>query len=452
MSKTSSFDVFSSPVVIVVPESPLPITQSDMSVEIHYADIAQDAPITASDLAGVLIQVKGKMHVRGDATASLPKKQYGVKLHHEPQSGHFLGMEHGGKHWVFNDCGAVDYTLLRNVLAFTMQRALGQYAPQYKFFELFVFDPGFDLSNISASTLGDAYQGLYLNFDKIRFESARVQAPQDWKSQGSAYAIIQANQSSAKYLSLAPSPPLTGNVEIYEPELKDLTEAEQGDFTRWYIDSTLTHGWAGRFAQLYSNYVASTPPSPIPESDFPPIRSSTDYASFAAYFVLNEIAKDPDGYHKSTFMVKRQDTCFAGPLWDKNKSYGNKASCSGYPNDYVSPEGWLFSLAGQSPCWWHVMIRDPQFQQTVQAYWKLLLAELSINPLQGDWIDALIDSQVQDLNTSGALARDSARWPSAFNQGGAYATQVAQLKNYLCERVAWIDNNLTSMLASYQAS
>ena len=77
---------------------------------------------------------------------------------------------------------------------------------------------------------------------------------------------------------------------------------------------------------------------------FNKLKETTDIQSFVEYFLLNELVKDPDGYHKSTFMYKTADTCsspsfvpgdtcsdadivpgkvFAGPLWDKNKSYGN---------------------------------------------------------------------------------------------------------------------------------
>lgn len=218
---------FSNPVVFVIPESALPITKKGSKTSIYYADIDQTAPIKLTDLYNKLINVNGKMHVRGDATAAMPKQQYAVKLKDSPSAGNFLGMEKGGKHWVFNDCGAVDYTLLRNTFAFTQQRAMGQYAPAFKFFELFILPPGVDLKTIITSTteLAEYYHGLYLNFDKIRFQSSRINLPYKKKKKDmtSDYAIVQLNQSSDKYLQLTPNPPLTANVEIYEPKLKDMS-------------------------------------------------------------------------------------------------------------------------------------------------------------------------------------------------------------------------------------
>ncbi|KGI77083.1 CotH kinase family protein [Oleiagrimonas soli] len=444
----SSFDQFSSPVVLVAPQASASASAAHQhpTYDIYYADIAPGTTVQTADLAAQLTHVQGSMHVRGEATKSLAKKQYGVSLDTDPSPEHFLGMANGGKHWVFNDCGAVDFTLLRNVLAFSMQRSLGHYAPQHKFFELFICEAGFEPSTIDAAVLQAAYQGVYLNFDKIRFQPDRIEAPYDAKHPTVDYAIVQANQGNPEYLALEPRPPLTGNVEIYEPKLSDMSADLQAAFSAWYIDSTLTQGWAGQFAALYSDYVAQQ--KPIPAASFAPLQTTTDYPSFAAYFVLNEIAKDPDGYHKSTFMVKRKGSCYAGPLWDKNKSYGNVASCSQYPQGYVKPDGWLFSIAGQAPCWWHVMIRDPAFQDEVRACWRALVAMLAINPKQGDWIDALIDDNVAYLQSTGALARNAARWP-AQHTGGSYASQVAELKSYLAQRIAWIDANLETMLASY---
>lgn len=440
---------FSNPIVFVISDNNLPISKIDTKVSIYYADIDQSSPVTLSNLYDKLTNLSGKMHVRGDATAAMPKQQYTIKLDSHPSNGNFLGMKKGGKHWVFNDCGAVDYTLLRNTFAFTQQRSLGQYAPAYKFFELFILPPNSNLKEIITSTTGLAsyYHGLYLNFDKIRFQKSRINLPYKKKKKDmtSDYAIIQLNQSSGKYLQLTPNPPLTANVEIYEPKLKDISTNIQTEFNNWFYNNSNT-AWAGYFANAYSNYIV--PNKPIPTSLFSDIKTVTDYTSFATYFVLNEIAKDPDGYHKSTFMVKNKSVCYAGPLWDKNKSYGNTASCIGYSQGYVKPNGWLFSITGQSPVWWIVLLKDPVFCKEIWKVWNSVVFNIIISGTNlPDWISTFIDTSVSYIKNTGALARDSQKWPNAYNSSTAnYDSQVTNFKNYLSQRLAWINDNLSDEL------
>jgi hypothetical protein len=451
---------FNNPVVFVISDSSLPITTTDTKVSIYYADIDKNSPVKLIDLYNKLTNVSGKMHVRGDATAAMPKQQYAVKLKDKPSPENFIGMDSGGKHWVFNDCGAVDYTLLRNTFAFNQQSAMGQYAPAYKFFELFILPPGSDLKTIiaSATDLATYYHGLYLNFDKIRFQGSRIDLPYKKKKKDmtSDYAIVQLNQSSDKYLSL-PKPPVTGNVEIYEPKLKDISSTIQTEFSNWLYNGP-NPGWATPFANIFSNYIVTNKISEIPTDAFDTIRKTTDYTSFAIYFLLNEIAKDPDGYHKSTFMVKNKTITQAGPLWDKNKSYGNVASCSQYSQGYTKSEGWLYIVdaqggqsitqSGQSPVWWRVLLLDPQFAAKVWEQWGKMKTLHTANP-----INSFIDTEVSYIKTTGALARDSDKWSNAFNSSKSvysetkYDAQITDLKNYLSKRITWINDNLPAKLA-----
>lgn len=443
---------FYNPLVIVIPDDALPIkpnttpprliSHKKIKAKFYFADIDQSKPVDLKDLGSQLIELKGDMHVRGDATADMNKQQFSVKLKHEPSAGNFLGMPGKGKHWVFNDCDAVDFTMLRNVLAFSMQKELGMYAPAFKFFELYLCENTASISNL-ADIISNNYYGVYLNFDKIRFQKDRLDYPYDKDNITTDYAIIQANQSSSKYLCFENRPPLTGNVEVYEPELDKLDSAQQSDFNTWYYDGGI-NGWAGNFANAFNNYANLN--KPIPSSLFTSIKSTTDYDSFAKYFLLNEIAKDPDGYHKSTFMIKDKSVVYAGPLWDKNKSYGNIAT-RGASDPYVNPEGWLFSMTGQVPVWWYILPKDTEFCKKVWSVWNANNGYAKAFNYQ--WADTLITNNVTYLTGTNMRQREAARWPvGSFNTNSSqYDKQISQLKDtYLKVRLSWIDNNLKAML------
>ncbi|KAF0811536.1 hypothetical protein IGB42_03993 [Andreprevotia sp. IGB-42] len=440
---------YSNTVVIVVPTAPGAIGSSDTDVTIWYVTNSSGQPASILDATGALastaVSVEAKMHVRGMATASLPKQQYSVKLKHEPASGNFLDMPGSGKHWVFNDCGAMDFTLVRNPLTFTAQNALGQYAPAYQYFELFLCDSTADVTTAAGMTaiLASSYHGLYLNVDKIRFESSRINLPYDEDNLTSDYAIIQLNQLEASKYYAFPPPNLvlTANVQLYEPELKDLTPALESEFNAWYNGSGTN--WGGTFADIYNNYNAA--PATVPASTWTTVQQCTDYQSFAVYFLLNEIAKDEDGYHKSTFMVKNRAVCQAGPLWDKNKSYGNVASVG--DATYTSPDNWLFQVTGQCPVWWVVLPWDPQFCSRVWDVWQQ--HSQPGHALSAAALTAFVNAQVATLTGSGALQRDCDRWPSAYNSPFSnYTAQVTQLNDYLTRRLAWIGANLATMLTT----
>ena len=431
------------PIVIIIPGSPLPITRVAMEVDIYYAIIEYEKPVAITELSSALIHVQGEIHIRGEATAQLPKQQYSVKLKQEPAQGNFLGMSGGGKHWVFNDCGAVDPTLIRNPFAFALQRKMEQYASDYTYFELYICDPGTDIHNVPAN-LDKYYHGTYLNFEKIRFDSSSINLPYDKNKSTDDYAILQLNQHSSKYYQFPLNPPLTANVEIYEPADYELSSALKSSFTSWYYDAN-SNGWAGNFATAYNTYVLQQ--KPIPESIFQEIRSTTDYKSFATYFLINELAKDPDGYHKSTFMVKNKLVVKAGPLWDKNKSFGNAATL-GTSDPYVDPQGWLFNMTGQAPIWWNILIKDPEFCSEVWNQWKTYLAPTT-GSLNNDksWLLDFIDLQYNYLFKQTEMQqRDAKRWPDTTNTPTAYQTQLTELKTYINQRILWISATIKNFL------
>lgn len=172
------------------------------------------------------------------------------------------------------------------------------------------------------------------------------------------------------------------------------------------------------------------------------IRATTDYPSFAVYFVLNEMAFDPDGYHKSTFMFKTADQpgtpgkMHGGPLWDKNKSYGN-----GYSPDFDQTDKWLFQMAngGQSPVWWHVLVTDPELGREVMALWKAHAGPSGV--LSSSAIDAFLDEQVTRLKSTGALERNNVMMGITDHEQA-----VAKLKRYVAARLSWMGDNLAALL------
>ncbi|HAD95840.1 MAG TPA: hypothetical protein DCG19_00460 [Cryomorphaceae bacterium] len=454
-------DSFATPVLIIIPDKTVDWRTLDTgtTVKANFYYVMNNTGtvqsiVSNNQLIPEHVKVSGKLHVRGDATSQDPKKQFEVSLHKKTKGSHFLGMEDGGKHWVFNDCGAVDVTLMRNVLTFITQNGMGQYAPAWKWFEVFFCADTSSITNM-AEILNNHYRGVYLLFDKIRFEKHRVSGKYHKKDPGASDAIIQINQAAReKYYPLswhvAPASP----AEVYEPKLDDLgdTSSVYTEIDNWYSE------WGKRSDVIYRNYVLNSDTG-VPDSLLRKLRTWSDYQSFATYFLINELAKDQDGYHKSTFMVKRDTVCYAGPLWDKNKSYGNLFNNPDSTSFYNTPSGWLYKDgtktknpdANQSPQWWSAMLLDPVFCDTVWSQWSRYKTTL----LDTNSMNSFIDEQVRYLsiptstakNLESALLRNNACWQNGSNLTLAkYNQQVSELKNYLAARILWMDTALPRLL------
>lgn len=94
------------------------------------------------------------------------------------------------------------------------------------------------------------------------------------------------------------------------------------------------------------------------------------------------------------------------------------------------------------------MLQDKGFCREVWDQWKTYSASGGI--LTADVLKGYVEDQVNYLTTTGALARNNAKWVLPANT--TYADQVSDLKTYLKERLAWMeskpDHNLKALLKS----
>ena len=177
-----------------------------------------------------------------------------------------------------------------------------------------------------------------------------------------------------------------------------------------------------------------------------------DLASFVDHFIINEITKDVDAYIRSHYMHKDRDGLLkAGPVWDYNFSLGNVST---------EIEGWQWEdgRAGTND-WYRILAVQPEFMAAVAERWQ----ELRPTLLADTEIDARIDMVAAPLVNAGP--RDLERWPvgeSSFGMGGGqrpggnnnaadtatddslmtWEGQIADLKDWTKQRLAWLDSQL----------
>ena len=430
------------------------------------------------------------MHLRGQSTLGATKPQFGVEITSSTSTtDNFLNMTYGGDHWIFNDAGAIDYTMLRNMLAFDMQRTLGEntgsgaWAPRGKYFELFAVT-GRDKSSVqdvpTLDQITNGYSGVYLNLEEIRQDANRINIATDYDppnldgAVGSLIVQVNSPSDDSKMILAGGNTAVastSNEVVIQRPKLDKLSTADQADINNWYYPqngfnpsyplgyNSNFSGWAYMFTNdpgfLTSEGVINN--SMISNSSYwSMVEEYTDLQSFAEYLLLNEVAKDPDGYHRSTYMYREADVLsadgnsvtpgkmYAGPLWDKNKSYANTHPTYANFSDY---KNWSFDIAGQTPWWWQSLLENSTFQADLKNVWDS--GSASGGAFDISRITTFLNDQQDSLNNTGAYKRDYQLFYLGQTAPDHQSTcDNSHLISWLTERLQWMGDNISGLTGS----
>lgn len=358
------------------------------------------------------------IEIRGASSQMFPKKNYGFETQDEDGENfnvNLLGMPKEND-WVLHGPYA-DKTLLRNFLAYHMGRATGRYAPRTRFCELVIN--------------GD-YRGVYILTERIKRDKNRVDIanlqPED----------VAGDELTGGYiLQIDRDDPTTeedgwySNFPDYkfyaydDPDYDELLPVQK-NYIKNHMDVFEQNMYASTYQETYADYV--------------------DVPSWIDYFLVTEVGKHIDAFKLSFFMYKVKDSkggkIHFGPLWDFNLAYGNfDFACS------PDPEGWSY-LFGQDcspwlPFWVKKLAEIPQVSNQTHCRWL----ELRNGPLHTDTLLQLIDENVAMLEE--ARERNFDRWPvlGAYvwpNNfiGQSYEEEILFLKNWLIQRLNWMDSNM----------
>ena len=177
-------------------------------------------------------------------------------------------------------------------------------------------------------------------------------------------------------------------------------------------------------------------------------RKYIDVQSFMDYQIVQELSHNVDAYRLSAKFYKRRDSIdprFKMVIWDLNLAFGNARHNQGYyTNTWVY---WLNPVLYSNndsmiPFWWYKLRSDDAYIEARWARW----AEWRQNNLRSDRIIATIDSLAGELTCCGAIDRNSQAWPRwgqwvwpNYYVSNSYEDEINFLKNWLTERIAWLD-------------
>ncbi|PJJ79910.1 CotH kinase family protein [Mucilaginibacter auburnensis] len=344
---------------------------------------------------GIALQMKG----RGNSTwyrTDFLKKPYRLKFNSKAP---LLGMP-TAKNWVLL-ANYSDKTLMRTKIAFELARRVkSDYAPQSRFVEV---------------VLNGDFIGNYLLTSQVEINENRVNLTPLSASNitgGYLFELDAKLDADAWFRTPLKNTPLT----FKDPDaptpaqlayLKDyVTQTEAALFSADWTDAD----------KGYAKYI--------------------DAESFMRWYFVNETIKNQDSWdYSSIYYYKNANSKIGmGPVWDFDLSGGNcdYSVAKDFDGWYTRNGTWMLQLA-----------KDPAWNFKFRAMWTNA-RQKEIKQMFDD-----IDYYGKQLQLS--AAQNYKRWPTLDQYVwpnvvwlGSYDKEVAYFKNFMTQRVAWIDANINS--------
>ncbi|MDR0546896.1 MAG: CotH kinase family protein, partial [Dysgonamonadaceae bacterium] len=403
-------------------DSHLAQTTNIPDVIIHTTD-CQDILDRENYIKGIVSFISGdgatfytdSVEIRGRGNyswTSFDKKPYRIKL---AEKTNVLGFPAEARNWTLISNHS-DKTLMRNLLAFDLSKRMEMpYTPAGRPVNLY---------------LNGEYKGCYQLCDHIDVRKKRVDVKEmkitdisgenltgGYLIEADAYA-----KSEPKYFTSNRNT----NVTIKSPDSEEIT-TQQFNYIRNHfnlLESTL-------YASTYTN----------PTTGF---RKHLDTKTFIRHFLVGELSGNTDTYWSTYFYKQRNDDKFyVGPVWDFDIAFENDNRTypiNNYP-DFIFRKG---SVVGDMRNFVNRLLSDTQLynelKQTYADYrdWGYLTEKELMQT---------IDDYAAEMETSQQL--NFTRWDvlnkriHQNNQpAGSYTGEVNVVKNYLKNRLIWMDNKL----------
>jgi len=397
-------------------------------VIIHTQD-AQDVVSRETYLKGVVsfisdngtkfysdsLEIRG----RGNASWSFPKKPYRLKLYNSTQA---LELPAKARNWtLINNYG--DKTLLRNLLAFDISKRFEMpYTPACK--------------PVNVYLNGD-YKGCYQFCDHIDIRKNRVDIKEMDKDDlvgdnltGGYLLNIDANYKTEElyFTSLYLDIP----VVIKSPDFDAMLDAN--DPMRNYI-ITFFH----RFETSLNDF------------DNNAFRKLYDVNTFVRYFLINELTANVDAFW-SVYLYKQRNTdmLYTGPVWDFDLAFENDKRV--YPVNSMNE--WLYYSKGSFASSGTVYIYKRMIERLTTEiketwhHYRFIKAidETALLKTADNYADEIYASQKLNFMRWNILNRIVHQ---NFQALGSFDAEVDVVRNFIRERIQWIDKMTDYDVSSY---
>ncbi len=309
-----------------------------------------------------------------------------------------------------------DKTMIRDVLTFTLDASLGHWSPRCRYVELF---------------LNGNYEGVYVLMEKIKRNKNRVDIAKLTTADNSGEAltggyIIKIDKTTG------------GGGEGWTSNYSNIVGRTfyQYDYPKSKEITTVQKSYIQTYIRLMENALYQEV-FKVPGNYHEYLNDS----SFIDFMIINELAKNVDGYRLSSYLYKgKNDRINCGPIWDFNLTYGNADYHNGWSTTGFQYQANLGSDYWQNPFWWNKLLRDPSYVTKLKKRW----AWIRKHELSDQRIAFVIDSLTNVI--SEAQVRNYQRWPILgikvwpnYYVGSSYVSEINWMKNWITSRLAFLD-------------
>ena len=403
----------------------------------------------------------GKMtiKVRGNTTASYPKKPWKLKLDKKAE---MFGIPKS-KHWVLL-ANYNDQSMLRNKLAYDFANDIGSLGMKSTWVEC---------------VLNGAWQGTYQFCEHIRIAKERVNV-HDWEGDAGdiaeafaeEHALTSAQEdalatqleqnlswvTSDSFTFVTNGVTLTGQPSALLKKFSDdITGGYLFEFSNEYDETSKFTTTSGRLAlktmlknpeylrtnpemfgycqDFLQNYWDACTSQDGYSTEGKYIGEYCDFDSMVNYWLAMEFFGNNDAVYKSRYGYKGQGEKFAfGPVWDFDWGVGSVRVNTTATEWKCQDRG----VAQQA--FFKEWSDNPEFcTRLFVRYWQVRDRFASCIAEGG-----LIDQATNYLHE--ACLANSAKWDWYYGKGsGAFAADVSRLRTYLTQRLAWLDQQFASV-------
>ena len=354
-----------------------------------------------------------------------PKKPYNFKTmktaetNGEKQKTALLGMPKDNT-WVLL-APYIDRSLLRDVLVWQLARPYFDYTPSCRYCEL---------------VLDGIYYGIYILAENIRKGKNRLNLNDPGLSGDELTGgyQLQIDRNNEPYFT-STYKAVDSNGKAYSYYNKIYFQYKHPDYEEMAPEQI---AYIQHRVQQMEDALASDDFT-NPDTGY---RQYLDPMSFIDQQLSQEITGNVDGYRLSTNIYKHrdsQDARFKTALWDFDLAFGNTKSANAtetdfwrYQNTYLTD----YNAENKVPFWWMRLMEDPAYVTQLKERY----AQYRHENYRTQHIEATIDSIVTLLDTEGALERNNTAWKMFVKS--TYDMQIDHIKQWLRERIAWIDEQL----------
>ena len=412
------------PLIMINTNNQLIVDEPKINVDFKVIDNFPNSLNYPTDSGNIYSGIAG-IEIRGSYSATLPQKPYGIETRDTQGNNNnvsLFGMPQEND-WILI-ANYNDKTFLRNVLAFDLFEKMGHYAPRTKLCEVVV---------------NDIYNGIYVFTEKIKRDNGRVDIAKldlddnfgDSLTGGYIFRVDYWDQNNS-WISNYNNPNFPNDAVRYVYNYPDYDEitVQQKNYIQNLVGDFEDALWSNDFEDPILGY-----------------RPYINTRSFIDYFIVNEFARNVDGFKKSRNFYKdkssKDSLIYAGPVWDFDWAYKDHSS------SMINGSGWRHDYSGPTdvkpPGWYIRLLQDTTFANELNCrYFNLRNTILDTTNIFS-FIDSLSSMVSEPQN------RHYTRWPilginvgtpEVGNQPTSYSGEIIKFKTWINERLLWLDANM----------